>query len=241
MSKNSFYRHSRLLLILLLWEAHVCSGQTLESDRLPPKPFVSRLEFAFGLSSVWLHKNAFISNNQEFKAGYVVSASLMHALSPRFSLVFGLQYENKGYRFTYNSFNTDSVPPAPTTYRQKVRLNYATLSIMPKVLLGRSKNIHVSAGLYYGYLLGWNFSQAYYTDGVLVDMYATRSDPYYDNKKNDFGSIVSAGYSLKIKDRRSIFVQLRYSRGLVDMNQQPTTRPARNDAFSILLGIAVDK
>jgi hypothetical protein len=182
---------------------------------------LSRFELIAGPS---FSKNNGYLPDYKSKTGFSFGVGYYQNLSKSFSINMRTLYETKGssvvYQYNLTDLNNNSVD---VDNRYNTKFKYLTFYLLPTLQLGKTKNIHLSAGGYYSFL-----------QKLSVTSYSTRTDngafisEYENNSKNyftpnfDAGLSFQLGYAFNISKKSQLMLQAFANRGLVDLH---------NDAF----------
>jgi len=210
---------------------------------LYPKRLVSEIEFLVGPTIIYGHD--FDAPNKVSKAmlGVCTGFGVSHQFNSRLKVNLRAAYEVKGFRSVYYSVDTDYNPPAPTKGIIDQRLNYASSSVLPSyaILNNRKKaDVFVSVGPYVSYLLSYKYYLELYINDKLANKTGSRPDPDLYYRRLDAGITGAIGYKTRVTSKRNFTIQALYNFGLVDISKAATF-PARNNSFTVLLGISLSK
>jgi hypothetical protein len=214
--------------------------QNLNTEEVPPsypKKIISNINLIVGVNLIYPQIK--YMENRDLKIGYCAGVGLVHEINSTLDINLKIAYENKGYKSTTFSPNTDYTPPAMQEFMQNVTLNYLTASLYPKVKISPTRRIFFGVGPYFGRLLSTRLKSELYINGVPIQKYGTRPDPFVSNTKYDFGITSLIGYDFFIF-KKKMMIEIHYCMGIKNISQ-PTISEFRNQTISFLLSAGLFK
>lgn len=145
--------------------------------------------------------------------GITSGIQIEYFIKNNLSLLSGIAYDSKGIDLNYANTITDYTTTGEImteTYKLKISNDYLTLPLLLRKYVLEEKNIFVSGGIYFGYLVSSRIdylNQKTVSDelGILSD-YSFWIDNEKDKKREytnklDFGLSLGTGYSKNITDK----------------------------------------
>lgn len=216
-----------IVLTLLI----LCFSFIINAQESSSKNILNRFELVLGSS---LSNNSGYLNEYDSKVGYSIGLGYYQKLSNSFSFNLRSFYETKGSAATYNYTLSDGIDNYELTDTYTTQFKYLTFNLLPTLQLGRNKNIYLSAGGYYSFLLGLSVN-TYTTNRETNEFFSehTNTDKNYFDPTFDAGVNMLVGYSFKISDKSQLMFQVFCNRGLVDL-YNPKFGSQRNNAFGLM-------
>lgn len=226
------------LLILVAFNLH--AQQNLDLEKLMPKRFrlIDKVEILVGPNLNIPNDHGYskyisatptqypMTDIYKSKIGYFGGIGLIHSFGKRFELSGRILWERKGY---YEN-QTNAVPNRTRLSKYDERIDYATVSLIPRLYLGKKKQWHFIVGASYSKLLKVYETYTEYINGQLNQHFSsTNTRP--DIKNYSVDVIAGIGYSLLLIPRISLAIQLTDNYGLVDVinvNQLKVTNQSIN-------------
>lgn len=165
--------------------------------------------------------------NEKYSVSEGLSTGLLLnlRLSDDYSLQTGLSFERMGYTFRDSSTSFYRyVPEGGILYNvdTRMRIDYILIPVLSNFYLGKSKRAWFNTGPYGGLRLN-----AFCTGEAIHELHPLGSyqeikTTIYDDagqliKKNDFGWIFGAGYSIPVYNKLLLDISLQYRAGLIDV------------------------
>jgi hypothetical protein len=173
--------------------------------------------------------------------GLYVGIDLCHSFNDRVGLELKVAYEQKGFKNIIHPDNTELPPPFVTKVFTINTLNYATVTLLPRIFIKENVPLHVGVGPFAGYMLTNHIYQETYWNGKPADKYSWRGSPGPTYKKLDFGITFTVGYEFSITKKRASTIQFIYSCGLRDIAAQSFVAEHNNNNFTLAIGICLDR
>lgn len=154
------------------------------------------------------------SSNQVFKPGLELGGFLTYSTSRAFGLSVELSYAQKGYR--------SEVDNSPSLENRVQRLHYVSLPILLKFFLTEDGPIRpkLFVGPQLGYLVKASVD---YDDDILANNNKTNTE---DFTPFEIGVVAGVGVNIKTNETEWLDINLRYTQGLNNINNNPNTAPA---------------
>jgi hypothetical protein len=220
----------------LLFSSTIAFAQKDDVDQHIPRPFISRVEFTLG-TTMKLARGPDINDISVPSFGFGARIGVAHEFSKRFELLASVAYQPKGTKIKVFSLDYGYTPPAALKAINDNTLNYAEVSIVPRVSLGQ---FNIGLGPYVGYLINGRRKTELYRNGELIIKNGARQSSNPDFKDFDFGIAGTAGWNFLIKKKIDGIVEFWYCPGLIDINK-PTIADVRNNIFSLQIGLSLQR
>ena len=219
---------TRFIVLTLLI---LCFSFIIDAQESSSRKILNRFEFVLGSS---LSNNSGYLNEYDSKVGYSIGLGYYQKLSNSVSLNLRSFYETKGSAADYNYTLSDGKNNYELTDIYTTQFKYLTFNLLPTLQLGRNKNIYLSAGGYYSFLLGLSV-KTYTTNRGTNGFFSenTNTDKNYFDRTFDAGVNMLVGYSFKISEKSQLMFQVFCNRGLVDLDN-PKFGSQRNNAFGLM-------
>ena len=200
-----------LFSLLLFYRAFLANAQDLSIG----------LHGAYSNNSI-LNQAVYNKNN----SGLNIGANTQYGFNKYFAAYAELNYEVKGAKGEIAYYN--SIGEQMLSYTKIQYLNYATLPVMARVLIGKEKpKIFFNGGIYYGFLVNaWVNPQDKNVDHTVTA----------DFKRNDFGLCGGAGVQYSLHKNYLLRAEWRYNYGLMNISQAANDHFNRSNIFQ--LGVA---
>jgi opacity protein-like surface antigen len=214
-----------------------CCGQDNASPMDHPKKLISKVEILTGGSLVYgVWKGSEVPH--AFKLGYSANLGLVHSLDRRFELNVRFLYEDKGIRSCLESSWSDD-PPVIAKAITDITLNYLSVSVVPRYVMGDRGKFYVGIGPHASYLKNDRLRQEVYLNGELFQRSGAKPAKL-GFKRHDIGMTIMGGCNLHVKNRTSATLQILYNAGIMDATHSGMTR-FKNNTLTLLVGITIDK
>jgi hypothetical protein len=223
----------------LLFSSTVAFAQKDDVGQHIPRPFISRVEFSLG-TTMKLSRGPDINDISVPSFGFGARIGVAHEFSKRFELLASVAYQPKGTKIKAFSDDYGFTPPAKLKHINDHTLNYAEVSIVPRLSVGKDQHFHIGLGPYFGYLINSRRKTELYRNGELIVKNGSRQSSNPDYKDFDFGIAATLGWNFLIKKKINGIVQFWYCPGLVYINK-PTTADVRNNSFSFQIGLSLQR
>jgi hypothetical protein len=146
------------------------------------------------------------------KIGYSVGFGIAHSIGKRFELHTRALLERKGYK---EEVTVDGGVNNFHKGEYTTRNDYFTLSVLPRVYIGKKSRIHLFSGAYYSWLLK-SFRKEYtYLNDQVTQVTSTTNDPGIH--KFEVGVCGGVGYSFRFSPTNYLAIQVQGNYGLSDI------------------------
>lgn len=148
------------------------------------------------------------------KTGYFIGVGLIHSFGNinKFKLSIRVLWERKGY---YEE-QTDNIPNRMHLFKYDERMDFATVSLTPRIYIGKKKQWHFIVGASYSKRLKIHEIYSHYINGQLTEqVYSLYKQSAIQNYFID--AAAGIGYSFHLTSKYSIALQLTDSYGLTDL------------------------
>jgi hypothetical protein len=210
----------------------------------------SALSFNYGNKFIENFKDANIESRRLLKFGYVAGIGLHHAITKRVDINVRFQYEQKGRKTELNTPWTST--SRVITYKD-YSYNYLTMLIAPQIKLGQNQKWVVSIGAFYSKIKGMKRYERVSFDNQTIEGNAKgRSFEDVDDnggvysgtwipelqsfESDDYGIVGSLGYSVFLKKKQAMLIQLVDNFGLKNINKDnPYNQKEINHSISLMV------
>jgi len=157
----------------------------------------------------------------------------LYKCSNRFSLKFGLSYQQNFSNFVY-SYDANIIG-SNVSYTEKMPVtnDYIVLPVLARYSIGNPIRFFVNGGPYLGYLLKGTIQGNFRSAN-----YETTEDVTNSEYRVDFGASAGFGVGMNIIDRLGLEIEARGNYGLINVNKAYTSfNETRNFSGNLLIGL----
>ena len=148
------------------------------------------------------------------KFGTVAGLAVFHSFGKRWELGARLLYERKGFI----EVTEIERPGDYRKYQIDFKNNYLTLSFIPSIAIGKKRNVIISTGFLYNYILQSTSTDTHFVNGSKTQ---TSKSHYLKSAsgKDEFNGnlIVGVGYPIRMTDKVKLSFQLQYNYGIKEI------------------------
>jgi hypothetical protein len=218
------FNATQTIITLLLWLlCYVAHGQAPSKDLQPymPQPFIDKIELVVGPSlqfpndhgygdALYIGSGKATTDVYSPKLCYIAGIGLIHSLNRRLELSGRILWERKGYLEEQRG----GLPFKDIRTTYNLKNSYLSGLFAPRIYIGTGHSLYLFGGVFYSYLLSAVSEEKFYIDGQLNE---TRIFNDTEISKYEWGVSGGIGYSINLRGKNAIVLQLHGSHGLSDI------------------------
>lgn len=166
--------------------------------------------------------------------------NLEYLIKEKLSLKLELNYERKSQKAdnTLEIFNTDGSSKV-YNFISKKNYDYLVLPILIKYSFSNNNSFYLNGGPFIGYLLKSNITNNLENiDGLNNEPFETTK---YNNK-TDFGLSIGLGKNFEVKEKNSIFIEIRENLGLTNTSKNTVmgNGTVKTNSLNLIIGYSIN-
>ncbi len=202
------------------------------------RPLVSSIEIFVGPSHSYFRWDFPYSQNLNLSLSGGIG--ITHIFRERLEIDAKIMIEEKGFQTEYVETLFDANNNAITScYFQSGQLRYATLILMPRIILDKSNHFFLGLGSYFSLLNRASETvERFSLDGSQFSV--SNSETTQNYQPFDFGISTTVGYRTPLSKRFGITSQLLLNWGLTNISDVPlSASKIKNTSVSLLIGLTI--